>query len=119
MYPSDDRGKRTMPQDTKQAVQMFKALCDESRVAIVQLLQTGEKCACHISEALDISQSKLSYHMKILCDSGLVSCWYVGKWTHYQIDEPGCKKALDCLKALTHVQASEPVLCGVCEPLAM
>lgn len=80
---------------------VFKALCDETRVSIMQYLQSGEKCACNISEKLDIAQSKLSYHMKILCESGLVESWYVGKWTHYQISQQGSETALEMLKNLT------------------
>ncbi|MFI3212340.1 MAG: metalloregulator ArsR/SmtB family transcription factor [Eubacteriales bacterium] len=72
-------------QDCTSTAKVFEALRDKTRVGIIQFLGSGEKCACHISEELDIAQSKLSYHMKILCESGLVESWYVGKWTHYQI----------------------------------
>ncbi len=110
-----------MTTNCKTTVQIFKALCDENRVAIVQLLQSGEKCACHISEKLNISQSKLSYHMKILCDSGIVSSWYVGKWTHYQIDEAGSRAAIACLEQITHVNATknEEVACATCHKQAV
>ncbi|MFI3177339.1 MAG: metalloregulator ArsR/SmtB family transcription factor [Eubacteriales bacterium] len=84
---------------------VFKALCDETRVSIIQFLGDGERCACDISEALNIAQSKLSYHMKILCESGLVESWYVGKWTHYQISEVGSKTAITLLQELTGVDA--------------
>ncbi len=80
--------------------QMFKALCDENRVEILQLLKTGEKCACNIGEALGLAQSKLSYHMKILCDGGVVESWYVGKWTHYKLSEDGIKVAIATLADL-------------------
>ncbi len=88
-------------QDSKEIAKIFKALCDETRVSIIQYLQSGEKCACNISEELDIAQSKLSYHMKILCESGLVDSWYVGKWTHYQISQQGSEIAVALLKELT------------------
>ncbi len=66
---------------------VFKALCDSKRLAILQLLQGGEKCACNLIDELDIAQSALSYHMKILCDSGIVESRSVGKWIHYKISE--------------------------------
>lgn len=88
-------------QDSATIATVFKALCDETRVSIIQFLQSGEKCACNISDELNIAQSKLSYHMKILCESGLVDSWYVGKWTHYQISEQGCQVALSMLAELT------------------
>ena len=46
---------------------VFKALCDEKRLAILALLRSGEKCVCDLSEQMKIGQSSLSYHMKILC----------------------------------------------------
>lgn len=92
-----------MPIDTQKTAKVFKALCDENRVEIIKLLQGGEKCACNISDFLGLSQSKLSYHMKILCESGLVECWYVGKWTHYKINKDGCEAAIDLIKELTRI----------------
>ncbi|MFI3205897.1 MAG: metalloregulator ArsR/SmtB family transcription factor [Clostridia bacterium] len=90
--------------ENAEIAKIFKALCDEKRVAIIKFLQTGEKCACDISEKLDIAQSKLSYHMKILCESGLIKSWYVGKWTHYQISKSGSDIAVDLLKELTNIE---------------
>ena len=58
---------------------IFKAFCDENRLQILELLRTGEKCACALLEQLHISQSTLSYHMRILCDSGIVSRPHRGK----------------------------------------
>ena len=87
--------------DVEKTAKIFKALCDSNRVRIVQILQAGEKCACEIGEELDMAQSKLSYHMKILCESGIVKSWYVGKWTHYQIDSVGSDVAIKILSELT------------------
>ena len=88
-------------QDNTIIAKTFKALCDETRVSIIKFLGSQEKCACHISEELNIAQSKLSYHMKILCDSGLIECRFSGKWTYYQISKIGSKNAIDLLKELT------------------
>ena len=51
---------------------VFKAFCDENRLAILDMLRTGEKCACDLLEELHITQPTLSHHMKILCDAGVV-----------------------------------------------
>lgn len=80
---------------------VFKALCDEKRLMILELLRSGEKCACVLLEQLDIGQSTLSYHMKILCDSGIIDCRQEGKWTHYKLSERGSLKALELVKSLT------------------
>lgn len=77
---------------------VFKALCDPNRQMIIEMLQDGEKCACKILEELNIVQSTLSHHMKILCDSGLVDSSRVGKETHYSLNKEGfsnAKKILD------------------------
>ena len=96
-----------MLEDNKEIAKIFKALCDENRVKIVKLLQGGEKCACDIGETLGLSQSKLSYHMKILCDSKIIECWYVGKWTHYQINTEGSTSAVSILQNLTQVNPAQ------------
>ena len=40
---------------------VFKAFCDENRLMILEMLQTGEKCACHLLDQMNISQSTLSH----------------------------------------------------------
>ncbi|MCB6608072.1 metalloregulator ArsR/SmtB family transcription factor [[Clostridium] symbiosum] len=80
---------------------VFKAFCDEKRLAILELLRSGEKCACVLIEQMDIGQSSLSYHMKILCESGVVESRQEGKWTHYRLSESGSKYAAELLVQLT------------------
>jgi len=84
----------------KQA-KVFKAFCDEKRLRILSLLRDGEKCACVLLEQLDLGQSGLSYHMKILVESGIVESRQEGKWTHYKISEKGGAYAVALLKELT------------------
>ena len=80
---------------------IFKAFCDPKRLAILELLRDGEKCACVLLEQLDITQSGLSYHMKILCQSGVVVGRQEGKWTHYQLSRTGREYAVKLLLELT------------------
>lgn len=82
---------------------VFKALCDPNRLMILEMLQSGEKCACKILEDLNIVQSTLSHHMKILCDSGLVGSQRNGKWMHYFINQEGCELAKTLLDEITTV----------------
>lgn len=86
---------------------VFKALCDERRQRILELLHSGEKCACVLIDEMDMPQSSLSYHMKILCDSGIVTSREEGKWTHYQISRQGSEKAVELLKEITAVTEHE------------
>lgn len=80
---------------------IFKAFCDEKRLRILELLRGGEKCACVLLEQLDLGQSGLSYHMKILVESGIVESRQEGKWTHYIISEQGSAYAGILMKELT------------------
>lgn len=85
---------------TKDAI-IFKAFCDEKRLAILELLRGGEKCACMLIDELNIGQSSLSYHMKILCESGVVESRQDGKWTHYKLSKTGNEYALKRLLYIT------------------
>lgn len=80
---------------------VFKAFCDEKRLAILELLQSGEKCACVLIDKMEIGQSGLSYHMKILCESGIVESRQEGKWTHYKLSVDGSRYAMKLLREIT------------------
>lgn len=99
-----------MNQYTSDAL-LFKALSDTKRLAILELLKQGEKCACVLIEELDIAQSALSYHMKILCESGIVSGRQDGKWIHYRISEAGSKHAVDRLAHFTTTNSKSSSSC--------
>lgn len=86
--------------DYMEAVKVFKALDDEKRLQILDMIRDGEKCACVILENMQISQSTLSHHMKILCASGIVRGRKDGKWTYYTIDREGIRKAESILCSL-------------------
>ncbi len=96
-----------MDKQRKQYAKIFKALCDEKRLYILELLRDGEKCACVISDLTDIQQSALSYHMKILCESGIVARRQVGKWSHYSLKEGGGEAAAALLRTLTTPNTSQ------------
>lgn len=64
----------------------LKALSDETRMKIIQLLASGTLCACDLQASFDISQPTLSYHLKLLCDSRLVETQREGRWSHYSLN---------------------------------
>ncbi|MBC8530807.1 ArsR/SmtB family transcription factor [Gehongia tenuis] len=103
-----------MDLDEKQTAIIFKAFCDENRIKILQLLKTGEKCACKLLEEINVTQPTLSHHMKILCDSGVVTGRKEGKWTHYSISPEGAAYAMNCLLELTRIELQDNKLscCG-------
>ena len=53
-----------MERDYRAAARVFKALCDPKRLAILEELRGGEKCACVLQEPMELTQSGLSYHMR-------------------------------------------------------
>jgi len=85
------------------SARLFKAFCDENRLVILETLQGGEKCACVLLEKLEITQPTLSYHMRILVDSGVVTARKDGKWTYYSISAQGCENAAILLRKLTNI----------------
>lgn len=91
---------------------VFKAFCDPKRLAVLEQLRSGEKCACVLLEKLAMGQSGLSYHMKILCDSGIVASRQEGKWTHYRLSERGQEDALSLLRQLTTPNAKQLPSCA-------
>ena len=104
-----------MKETYEKSASIFKAFCDENRLRVLEQLRGGENCACVLQEKIDLGQSGLSYHMKILCESGIVEGRQDGKWTHYRISEKGSAEALALLKELTtpkSVEAEEDNCCN-------
>lgn len=68
---------------------IYKALGDENRLRILELLKSGEKCGNALLSELDIGQPTLSHHMKLLCESGIVNGVRCGKMICYSISDEG------------------------------
>lgn len=64
-----------------------KVLSDSNRLQIIQLLQSGQKCACELLNHFEITQPTLSHHMKILLESGLVDVSKKSKWSYYSLNQ--------------------------------
>ena len=103
-----------METEYQEQAKVFKALCDPKRLAILEQLRSGEKCACVLQEPLDLTQAGLSYQMKILCDSGIVVSRQEGKWTHYRLSASGRDKAIELLKKLTTPDHEQKTSCSRC-----
>ncbi|MEO8620975.1 MAG: metalloregulator ArsR/SmtB family transcription factor [bacterium] len=71
--------------DVPRIAQLCNALADEARVEIIARLLDGEKCVCDLSDALETGQSRLSYHLKVLKDAGLVTDRREGRWSYYTL----------------------------------
>lgn len=86
---------------------LFKALSDETRLKILSQLSCKEKCACDILDQLSITQPTLSYHMKMLTESGLVHSRKDGSWMRYTLNSQRFSEMQSCLAAIL-ASGSEP-----------
>lgn len=64
----------------------FHALSDPLRISVIELLRQQELCVCDLCEALGVSQSKLSFHLKTLKEAGLVNSRQEGRWIYYSLN---------------------------------
>lgn len=83
---------------TERAVDLFHALSDETRLEIIELLRKGERCVCELTDSLDAAQSRLSFHLRVLRDAGIVRDRKDGRWVHYEL-EPDAFEEIETLVA--------------------
>ncbi|MFH0880356.1 MAG: metalloregulator ArsR/SmtB family transcription factor [Lentisphaerota bacterium] len=69
----------------KQALRVFGALSDASRLRMLLALRHGELCVCQLIELMGLSPSTVSKHLSILRDAGLVDSRKEGRWVHYRL----------------------------------
>ena len=72
--------------NSEQFIGIMESLSDPIRINILELMMGGEICVCDIVKVTGLSQSKISYHIKILKDSGLISDRQEGRWVYYKLD---------------------------------
>ncbi len=79
---------------------LFHALSDEARLEIIQILLDGEHCVCDLQSHLDVAQSRLSYHLKVLKDAGVVTDRREGRWSYYTLNRDAIVEAERLLAGL-------------------
>jgi ArsR family transcriptional regulator len=84
---------------------IFKALSEETRLRIIKLLEHGELCVCDIVTALDLIQPKISFHLAVLKEAGLIKDRRQGKWVHYKIDDSDIFRRFLILSTLERISA--------------
>ena len=99
--------------DIPRIAQLCNALADEARVEIVARLLDGEKCVCDLTDALGTGQSRLSYHLKVLKDAGLVSDRREGRWSYYTLEREAFVEA-EGLLASMRPRATRSLKTGCC-----
>lgn len=99
------------PPDVGILVRRFQALSDPTRIAILASLRDGECCVCDLQTTLEAAQSRLSFHLRVLKEAGLVTDRKQGRWSWYQLVPEAIESlhgALDQLSAGRRVYASAP-----------
>lgn len=86
---------------------VYRCLCDETRLRILQLLQTSPLCVCHIQHILDVSQVNASRHLAYLKKHGLVETTRFQNWTIYRLPESRCAELDRNLACLQDLSGSE------------
>jgi ArsR family transcriptional regulator len=104
---------RTRP-DTDRAVQLFHALSDRTRWSVLERLRLGERCVCDMTDALDAAQSRLSFHLKVLKDAGLVTDRREGRWMYYTLNSDTLAEAAELLEGLASAPSAAERKHGCC-----
>ncbi len=86
--------------DLQRAALLFHALSDETRLSVLEMLRDGERCVCDLQGDLDAAQSRLSFHLKVLKESGLVTDRKEGRWSYYRLAPDALSEAHDLVRAL-------------------
>ena len=73
------------PLQCDQARALLKALADPLRLAVIEALGGGERCVCELTGELGLAQSKLSFHLKVMKEAGLLEAREEGRWIYYRL----------------------------------
>jgi ArsR family transcriptional regulator, arsenate/arsenite/antimonite-responsive transcriptional repressor len=76
----------------QELIKAAKALSDETRLRMLNILLVRECCVCEVMQALDISQTRASRNLSILYEAGFLKLRKEGLWTHYAIDRDNLTK---------------------------
>ena len=86
--------------DYEKNIKIYKAIGEINRIKIVEMLATGEKCACVLLENFNFTQPTLSHHMRVLIECGIVKCRKEGTWMHYSLDKELCSDVVKFLNGI-------------------
>lgn len=100
--------------DLARAATLFHALSDDTRLALLEMLRGGEQCVCELQGAMGAAQSRLSFHLRVLKDAGLVADRKEGRWSYYRIEPEALAEVHDLAVGLqpTAAQRSPARCCG-------
>jgi ArsR family transcriptional regulator len=77
--------EHSLPLGSQEVRPLLKALADPLRLQWVEALAPGERCVCDLTVELGLAQSKLSFHLKVMKDAGLIEAREQGRWVYYRL----------------------------------
>ena len=89
---------------------LFKALADDTRLRLINLMGEDEVCVCFFVEVLKINQPKISRHLAYLRRAGVVSARREGKWIHYGLVDPPNRHAANIFREVRAGLAEDPAM---------
>lgn len=92
---------------------VFQALSDETRLLILEQLKDGEQCVCDLTEVFKTGQSRLSFHLRVLKEAGLILARPEGRWMYYSLNADGVEELQDVVNSLK-AASSRAVKRGCC-----
>lgn len=90
----------------KKAVGLFHALSDETRLALLERLKGGEQCVCELTDAMKTGQSRLSFHLKVLKEAGLIHDRREGRWMYYSLNPDAIEELEELVTTLKRAAKS-------------
>ncbi|MFN9622871.1 MAG: ArsR/SmtB family transcription factor [Cyanobacteriota bacterium] len=88
------------PLTFEQAQPLLRALADPIRLRVVEALGAGERCVCDLTTNLELAQPKLSFHLKVMKEAGLISARQQGRWIYYRLEPTPLLRLRDWLDQL-------------------
>src|SRR6478672_13727576 len=104
MYRDDVATTPRSAPDTDRSVALFHALSDATRLSIIEMLRDGERCVCELQAELDAAQSRLSFHLRVLKEAGLITDRRDGRWSYYAIAPGALSEVHDLVVAMQPVK---------------
>jgi len=92
-------------------INILKALADDNRLNIINMLSCGEMCVCDIIARLDLTQPTISHHLKTLERAGLVGYRKEGKWRYYFLERRKFDETSTFIKGLS--EEKEDCICKI------
>jgi ArsR family transcriptional regulator len=98
--------KHSTASHIEEASRLFHALSEPTRLRILEQLKDGEQCVCELTEVFNTGQSRLSFHLRVLKEAGLINDRPEGRWMYYSLNAEGIKALAEVVKGLQDAHAS-------------